>query len=157
MLPLMHSTFVTTSTSWHVAGHDELLEELDKLLSDELDEDIADDDDDDNEIEESEELLDDDKLTELELEELLADALDELVDEDELLEPTSGLRIHQRLPGMPSWRSMTTCVPSSMNEPSYVLATTNALSRSYVMLRSPGSSSNVHRSSSTTNVFPDLG
>lgn len=128
-MPLTHSTFVTTSTSWHVAGHDELLDELDKLALDELDDDIAEDDE-DNETEESEELLDDDRLTELELDELAAEVLEELVDEDELLEPTSGLRIHQRRPGIPSWRSMTTCVPSSMNEPSYVRATTNALSRS---------------------------
>ncbi len=114
MLPLMHSTFVTTSTSWHVAGHDELLELLES---------------DDNELLDSELLLEelDDKLLlelvmELDDELLLDDGDDklllELLLELELLDEPGAVRIHHRRPGIPSCRSITTCVPSEMKDPS---------------------------------------
>lgn len=110
----MHSTFVTTSTSWQVAGHDELLELLDSEEEELLDGEML--------LEELDDKLLLTLVSELDVALLLDESDDkpllELVLELELLDDPDAGRIHQRRPGIPSWRSIITCVPSGTYEPS---------------------------------------
>lgn len=139
--PFTQATSVTTSISVHGPAHEELDDV--PLILEELSDDVElEDDSDDEDVELGgdeldDELLDDELLEldddELVSEELLDEVLLELGDdvlllvllllvllelELELLEEPAAGRIHQRRPGIPSWRSIITCVPSGTYEPS---------------------------------------